>query len=390
MNTTAGRPTTNPKYRLHRRSGQAVVTLPDVHTGKRKDVYLGIHGTDKSMVRYDEVVRQWRANGCRHESPTYDDRLTVAGLCEKYLEHARGYYAAGEFRAIRAVLKRLAAMYGSEPAKSIGPMRLRTFRESMVSDGMVRTSINAMIARIVRMYRWAASNEMVSPEIQVSLGMLEPLREGKTEALESAPVLAVPDDLVQATLPHLPEIVADMVRVQLLTGARPGELIAMRPKDIDRSGDIWLYTVATHKTSWRGKERTIPIGPRAQEVLARYLVRPEGSFVFSPKESAERAYRRRIESGQVQRVGKPNFRARNRYTTVSYGRAVSRACERGGLEHWHPHQLRHTASDVMSDAGVGGETGASKALGHSSEVITRKVYRSRDLKEAIEVARRVG
>jgi len=42
-----------PKYRRHRASGQAVVTL------NGNDCYLGPHGTKASRIEYDRVVAEW-------------------------------------------------------------------------------------------------------------------------------------------------------------------------------------------------------------------------------------------------------------------------------------------------------------------------------------------
>jgi len=44
-----------PKYRHHKASGQAVVTLSGL------DVYLGMHGTRVSRAEYDRVVGEWLA-----------------------------------------------------------------------------------------------------------------------------------------------------------------------------------------------------------------------------------------------------------------------------------------------------------------------------------------
>ena len=52
------------------------------------------------------------------------------------------------------------------------------------------------------------------------------------------PVRPVEGAVVDATLSHLSNIVADMVRFQLLTDCRPGELCILRPIDIDRSKDV--------------------------------------------------------------------------------------------------------------------------------------------------------
>jgi len=63
-------------------------------------------------------------------------------------------------------------------------------------------------------------------------------------------------------------VVADMVRFQRFTGARPGEVCQIRPIDVDRSGEVWTYRPESHKTEHHGRQRIIYVGPQAQEVLA--------------------------------------------------------------------------------------------------------------------------
>lgn len=53
-----------PSYRLHKQSGQAVVTLP-VGQGGRRDVLLGKYGTDESKAEYQRVLVEWEASGRR-------------------------------------------------------------------------------------------------------------------------------------------------------------------------------------------------------------------------------------------------------------------------------------------------------------------------------------
>ena len=52
-----GRSSTLPKYRKHKASGQAIVTL----NGKMH--YLGPHGTKASHVEYDRLIQEWLAHG---------------------------------------------------------------------------------------------------------------------------------------------------------------------------------------------------------------------------------------------------------------------------------------------------------------------------------------
>ena len=48
-----------PKYRLHKPSGQAVVTLSG------RDFYLGRFETKASRAEYDRHIAEWLANGRR-------------------------------------------------------------------------------------------------------------------------------------------------------------------------------------------------------------------------------------------------------------------------------------------------------------------------------------
>ena len=87
-----------------------------------------------------------------------------------------------------------------------------------------------------------------------------------------------------------------MVRLQRLTGARPGEICSLRPLDLDTSGDVWRYIPEKHKTSHRGRERIILIGPRGQSILRPYLLRAADAFCFSPQESERKRLLQQTEN----------------------------------------------------------------------------------------------
>jgi integrase len=70
----------------------------------------------------------------------------------------------------------------------------------------------------------------------------------------------VAEHVVEATLPHVRPQVAAMVRLQLLTGMRPGEVVAMRGCDLEMREKVWLYRPGSdqgphgkHKTAYRGQ-----------------------------------------------------------------------------------------------------------------------------------------
>ena len=73
-----------PSYRLHKQSGQAIVTL------NGRDFLLGPHDTAASRSEYRRRIAEWMANGRRIPRATAD--LTVTELIAAFKTHAETYY----------------------------------------------------------------------------------------------------------------------------------------------------------------------------------------------------------------------------------------------------------------------------------------------------------
>src|SRR5262249_24288671 len=157
------------------------------------------------------------------------------------------------------------------------------------------------------------------------------LQAGRGKGRESKDVEPVPSDTVEATIAKLPQIFGDIARLQLLSGARAGEILSMRMEDIDRSGDVWVFTPTSHKNAWRGHKRHLVLGPRAQEILRRYLI-PEarGLYLFRP--------------GMGRKRKQANLR--QSYHVCEYDKAIARGCKKAKVAHWSSHQLRHLAAQL--------------------------------------------
>lgn len=160
---------------------------------------------------------------------------------------------------------------------------LRALREHMISLDWSRSYINASIGKIRRAFAWGVKEELVDVSVHQALLRVRGLQKGRSAARETEPAGPVDDVVVEATLPHLPPIVADMVRVQRLLGRRPGEVCCVRPCDLDTSGAVWVYSPATHKSEHRGSERRIFVGPKAQAILRPYLEREVTSYCSPPQ-----------------------------------------------------------------------------------------------------------
>jgi integrase len=295
-----------PKYRLHRQSGQAIVTLSD-GLGNRRDVLLGKRDTAESRVEYARVIAEWEANGRRlpASKPTTAD-LTVNELALAYWKFAESYYGPdrgrGTTRNIRDALRGRRQPYGHTPAAEYGPLALKACRAEMVKKGWSRTYVNAQVDRLRRMFRWAASEQLVPAAVYGALKTVEGLRRGRTDARETKKVKPVVPEQIDATLPFMPPAVQAMVNLQLLTGSRPDEVCRLRPLDLDMSNPAcWAYRPGSdqgehgeHKTAHHDQDRLILIGPRAQEVLRPYLGTKLDAYCFSPVESEwRRSLRRR-------------------------------------------------------------------------------------------------
>ena len=101
------------------------------------------------------------------------------------------------------------------------------------------------------------------------------------------------DAQIDAIHEHVSRQVWALVQLQLLTAARPGELVILRAIDIDASQPVWTYTPMEHKTTHHGHRRMIYIGPKGQRLIRPFMVsRAVDAYLFSPREAAqERAAR---------------------------------------------------------------------------------------------------
>lgn len=455
-----------PSLRRHKPTSQAVVTLSG------KDHYLGVWPAGRKspppaiQQAYERLIAEWLA-GNRQPLPSGaaavrqpshtpasldlagDEVLTIAGLLVAYWEFARTYYRqpdgdpSPELTCLRAALGPLRRLYEDLPAAEFSPLKLKAVRQSMIDAGLTRATINHNVGRMKRVFAWAVENELVPPAVSHGLQAVRGLKAGRSGAREGRKVQPVAPELVEKTLPHLPPAVADMARLQLLTGMRSTEVCRLRPCDLDRSADVWVYRPPEHKTAHRGKERAVAIGPRAQAVLAPYLAGLAATdFVFSPARSeAERRaeaatgrktprWRSHLERNRRKRKACPRRAAGEWYTRSSYGRCVARGCERAfplpaelargratdaagfkrpetlaqwrarlgderwaevgawrAAHHWHPHQLRHRrGTDVREKFGL---DAAQAVLGHSDARVT-EIYAEVKLETAADVARLTG
>lgn len=361
-----------PKLFLHRGTGYWCI-----ETGGRRRYLSKDHA--EAIQKYAAACEDLQAARIS-ETPTV---RTVGDVVAEYLEWASTvkYVKRGKPTAqvdrIRGACRVLCKLYETTAIARFDEFALEAVQGRMVADGLARGEINARIGCLKRMFRWAAARRMVAGAVVGQLLLVEGLRKGSGRGVERRPVEPVADEVVNAALPYLSPAIVAMVKLQGLTGMRPGEVCHLRPCDLDTSGDVWLYRVPAewNKLAHFGIARTVKVGPAGQAILKPFLaVRAQADYCFVP----------------TPRRTSPCYNRR------TYAKAIWRAIMRAQRKwhpplvyplHWHPNQLRHAAGTrIRAHSGL---DAAQDVLGHSSREMTER-YAKLDESIGWEAIRKIG
>ena len=451
------RPISVPKLCFHKASGKAVVRL------NGRDHYLGVYGSTEAKGEYDRLIAEWLAAGRRDPevvAKTATSKpvpISVNEVLLAFLTWAPTYYKdvdgepTTEVGELKSSVRPVCDLYGLTPAAEFGPLALDAVRQHMIGRGWCRTLINRRVERVKRVFKWAASKELIPAAVEAALRTVPGLQKGRTAARESDPVTPVDPHHVEACLPHLNPHVRAMVELQRHTGMRPGEVCGLSFAEVDRTDGVWVYRPSRHKTAHRGKERVVFIGPKGRAVLEHFvrgdhpppegfeyldlnapanrdarlvaadayqeagrehdaaLLRDVGRAVvlvagcvvdptaklFSPERERVERFRRR-RAARKSKVPPSQLRRRKtspkrlpaaEYHPHAYANAVAKSCVKAGVPRWFPNQLRHSFATDVRKDH--GLEAAQHLLGHSHANVTQ-IYADRDLQMAAQVAAKIG
>jgi integrase len=215
-----------PKYAHHKPSNRARVRI------NGDDHFLGRWNSPESKRKYRALIAEWR-NAINAKASGLRPDLTIRQLAGEYLPFAESHYrkndrVTSEVSCITSVLRVLVETCGALNADDFGPLRLEETRDAMIAAGWERKSINKQVGRIRRLFKWAASRQLIRGEIYRDLETLQGLQKGRCQAIEGEPVKPVPSE----HLDHVRRVVSTPVRalidLQLACGCRPGEATIMR------------------------------------------------------------------------------------------------------------------------------------------------------------------
>ena len=330
----------------------------------RKRVYFGNVDKRVALVRYRAYLKDRAARVVLPDSS--GDDVPIEEVAARFLRAHDGYFKKDgnvdkQLSRFATALSFPLALFPELPAAEFGARKLIETRAAMIDSGRFgRVYVNTLVNCLRRVFSWAVENELVKPEVLLGLRAVSPLKRGRSAARENSPVLPVDPATVDATLPELPPVVADVVRVQMLTGMRPSEVLSMRARDLTQRADgLVVYTLESDKTAYKraiNDAKTVVLGPKAGKEADQ--------FVFPANEETNTPYK-----------------------ITSYGRAITRAAKQAKAEHWSPYQLRHLfATQVRARFGL---EAAQVALGHKTADVTQ-IYAERDKRLAEKIAAEMG
>ena len=241
----------------------------------------------------NKTIAEWLSSG--KQVAADGSNITLNEILARFWVYAESYYRSPdgkpttELDSLRYAFRPLLKLYGNTEAASFGPRCLRAVQRNMVEIGWCRNNVNRSLSRIKMLFKWAVSQELLQSSVYQALITVPGLRKGRSDAHETEPTKPVPQEHIDAIKPYVNRHMWTIIQLQLLTAARPSEILKIRPCDIDRGGKIWVCSPAAHKTAHHGHDRKIYFGPRAQELLSPFLFRPAQAYCFSPAEAyAER------------------------------------------------------------------------------------------------------
>lgn len=343
--------------------------------------------TDRPRKMAEEAARRFWEEHTRQAARKEPRGTTVDELCAAWDAHCLEYYRGPDGKPTSTALtaridvRMFRDLFGNAAVAELTHADMLQLRDALVRSGIARTTVNSRLGRVKAMLAWALDEALVMASVKAELTQVKGVKRGRTSAPERAPVRAVDDETIEATVRKMMPNTADMVRVHRLTGMRPCELCAMRWSLIDRSQTPWVYHVPpeANKNEWRGEfgmPRVVCIGPKARAILERH--RDGGDIPFSPQQAMAEHLAARAASRVTPHYGTrktaPHVPRKlgERWSSDAYTKTIAAACRRAQIAPWGANRLRHAfGTAVRRQFGL---EAARAVLGHTGGGCVTDLY----------------
>lgn len=397
-----------PTLRTRRRPG-GVFTF-----AKFGAVFLsfGPAGDPKSRLRFANALAAWEGAGRRvthdvlaaaGQQEDVDDSIPIRELVEQYerwLDETGRYRKRGEPTNHRLTITRqleaLVEHAGDVTVRSCTDASLIRHRDRLERNPrLTRTGINRAIGYVLGAFKWGYQRGLVPKTTWADLRLVEPMTRAEAGNRRQGYPKRIPTlDEIRAVLPHCSRQVSGMLRVQLATGMRPGEVCSMRFEDVEavthNRERFGLYRVRDGKTSHHGREVSYVLSASVLALLDEFR-RPGGGVVFRPCDAMRESSIQRRADRQTEitkqtreRDAGPKREFGETYQRSDYHQAIERACKAAGVPKFVPHAVRHVVASWAANNPQLGAGAAAAALGHADrETTSRYVHNDESLRFAV-------
>lgn len=337
-----------------------VVQYRSRQTGQSKRKTLGRYGPTLSLHAARDMAKKLLSEVVRGEDPVTTARAarhapTVHQLAEQYLsEHAIPKKRPGSIRNDRSMLDRCIL-------PKMGSLRVRDVTHAQVQklhNAMRETpyQANRTLALLSKMFELSMRWEMRADNPARGV---EKFAEEKRDRWLSGTELK---RLLTALSEHPNQIAADAIRLQLLTGARIGEVLNAQWTDFDLDRGVWIKP--SHHTKQKRREH-LPLSAAACALVAEMQAsRADLGPWLIPGRSPEQPYK----------------------DLKAFWRSVTKAAS---LQNYRIHDNRHTHASHLVSSGLSLPI-VGRLLGHTNPLTTQRYAHLADdpLRQAAEVMSR--
>ncbi|MGJ0508417.1 MAG: tyrosine-type recombinase/integrase [Methylocystis sp.] len=282
-----------------------------------------------------------------------ESALTVGALIDKYTAaRLRGRLRTGEETA-RRLRRALEPILGQK----IEDTRKRDYGEMLddVADSGRRREAQQRRQAIGTMFKWALAKDLIDADPTAGLPTYDPgtPRDRTLSSAEIRELVAWLDKQTSGTHPVV-------LKLQLLLGARVGEIAGMCSDEIEADGSLWILPAARSKN---GQPRATPLVGTARDIIANRLEVFRGPLFLSER------------GGPLNTVAVASWlRLKQKHIHIA---------------HFSSHDLRRTFASQLDEMGVSRDV-IGALIGHESGdkggTVLRRHYLKSDMLDRKQIA----